>query len=149
MREILHRGKRKDNGEWVYGDILKSDEQRFIVPVMGVSCVEEYEHADTNKFIQLYAYEVIPETVCQHTGLNDKSGKKIFEGDIIKIDEYVKETFGVEDGKVFYYGGSFLIDKIRLLNSICVFVDCEYVLRGEAIGNIFDNPELLKGADSN
>lgn len=142
--ENLFRGKRKNNGEFVHGDVLKSDEQCFIIPEMGVSCVEEYEHAGTNKFIQLYAYEVIAETVCQYTEVNDKNGTNIFHKDIVSapftvyggkkytrigVVEYVKGAFCVNWNDSEEYGKNFL----------------GYVNDIDVIGNVFDNPELIGG----
>lgn len=79
MREILFRGKRKDNGEWVYGDLL----------INGI----DYETAirDINTPLgRREITEVDPETVGQWTGLKDKFGNRIFEGDIVHYD--VEET---------------------------------------------------------
>ena len=133
MREILFRGKRKDNGKWVYGNYAVTDnngKQHFIFQ---------------NK---AFEFEVIPETVGQYTGITDDNEKKIFEGDILNVinpdyDDYDYIT------KVYFE-----------CNTLCVDVggqDYDYTSIGfaveiwddkrdrvEVIGNIHDNPELLE-----
>ena len=135
MREILFRGKRLDNGEWIQGDIVQ-------FPVHGVVRIVEQEPSYKDA-------EVDSDTVGQYTGLTDKNGRKIFEGDIIHL-EYSQvffggEYFGEYTAEVSYKEGCFITDGINNGDEI------ETPLSGfdndevEIIGNIHDNPELLGG----
>jgi uncharacterized phage protein (TIGR01671 family) len=138
MREILFRGKRIDNGEWVEGFLLK--ECNYATCSWNLAI----EHK-TDRFGK-FAYDVAeinPETVGQYTGLTDKNGKKIFEGDIIKIpDDY--DEFGISAGEIyevyFAFGGFRLKPKYSKAKGFWL-EDDETV---EIIGNIHDNPELLQ-----
>lgn len=122
MREILFRGKRKTDGEWIFGNLLRTDDD-------GICIIQNHvpRHLLKN-------YEVDPETVCQYTGLTDKNGRNIFEGDILLHDS-------VGNVKVQFEKSEFLAVGIShdmfstLLSSI--YKDCEI------IGSIFDNPELI------
>ncbi len=138
MREILFRGKRTDNGEWVKGFYVKTcndfDRSKFYhwiyIGFVGV----------TINGLENVKFEVDPETVGQYTGLKDKNGKRIFEGDIIYDDEIFFANF-----EVFYSGenckfyGLNFNDRDQNTLSFPQLSDT-----GTIIGNRWDNPELLE-----
>ena len=136
-REILFRGKRVDNGEWEVGYAVKGcdrENQMFIAKSIGVGFFTG----------GITACEVKPETIGQFTGLCDKNGKKIFEGDIVRF--YDKDWTANGIATVDFEKGRWTINGhyTTKLSSI-VWLDLyrtgfEY----EVIGNIFDNPELLE-----
>ena len=109
-REILFRGKRIDNGEWVEGNYIFEDFDRVGIHQIGT-------------IIQCF---VIPKTVGQFTGLLDKKGKKIFEGDIVKHEGKIYEVKYLE--KYARFAPS---------NEHSVFMVCAFN-RLEVIGNIYD-----------
>ena len=127
MREILFRGKQKDNGVWLQGDLRQWSEKR-----KGI-CDYDLKHT----------IEVDSSTIGQHTGLTDKNGKRIFEGDTVKV-EYVggntglsgTETVAFHDGMFGYFWG-YNRDFVPLSG----FVRHTF----EVVGNIHDNPEKEKG----
>ncbi len=126
MREILFRGKQKDNGEWVYGD--------FTRPCNIVYMKFGFDEALGREGEFYYDDEVIPETVGQYTGLTDKNGNKIFEGDIVSMPAY---GGGKHITNVYFKGGKFAVNGSRYY-----FKDIG-AKTVEVIGNIHDNPELL------
>ena len=135
----LFKAKRTDNGEWVEGDILQSDDRYYIVSEFGISCIEKNKNQTGDNMITLYAFEVDPSTICQCTGIKDKNGKLIWENDILHIPYRRKDDCIViwDDGsfrfKTIY--GSYKQDPMTLL-SLC-FVQAN-VGRRRVIGNIFD-----------
>ena len=167
MKEILFRGKRKDNGEWVCGYYACQSNhscinRKFCHFILKDECLDiglgglEY-------------YEVIPETVGQYTGLTDKNGKKIFEGDIIRYADMYDYNCWLEglDENGFYdkwdFGNIWTIDKVVYAGEegypAFDLYSHQFEANGlsevsessnyfyEVIGNIHDNPELLKEQD--
>ncbi len=129
-REILFRGKRTDNGEWVEGYL-------HIIDTLGSGY--------TGKAIQArygsrpYSVAVDPETVCQYTGLTDKNGRKIFEGDILSA--YLDDTSPNDITYVqITWNGFSWCTRESTEDDIMTEWDCNTF---EVCGNIFDNPELI------
>jgi uncharacterized phage protein (TIGR01671 family) len=138
MREILFRGKRVDNGEWVEGffvlaeDVCKPD--NAITPLIFETDLIHFGYGEFNS-----AIEVIPETVGQYTGVTDRNGRKIFEGDVVDVYDAFgkldKERLTVEWDELF---SCWRIGKSSLYGSV-------HVASHKIIGNIHDNPKLPKG----
>ena len=141
-REILFRGKRTDNGKMVEGSYCPKKGGHY----ESDKFVEEIQHliiVNMNDGGYQYA-EVYPETVCQYTGTPDKRRRKIFEGDIVRrklFEEYIiGEVVWQDIGVCGFY--------LKCGNKYYPIGKDEYVEMSrcdEVIGNIFDNPELLKG----
>lgn len=151
----LFRGKRIDNGEWMIGNLIQTDD--------GVYIIQNYVPSYFVKY-----YEVVPSTICQCTGLRDKNGNLIFDGDIVEllghrgVIEYVCGGFGIGYRKN--------IDWEEIQANIMRVTGCENILYAcendnyislweiywnfndeddslnivEVVGNKFDNPELLE-----
>lgn len=136
IREVIFRGKRADNGEWIEGDLLQI--KYYNKPIIECKIMPQTPVSS--------AYPVLSETVGQYTGLTDKNGVKIFEGDICKF----KRFNDVHIGKVVFNvtTASFIMwyqpivgaygEKAtqKMLLSVCDNI--------EVVGNIHDNPEFLK-----
>lgn len=136
MREYLFRGKRKDNGEWVYGYYFLtplSDEATGSKPEDGwYFLTGKTRHCISKNHC---VYEVIPETIGQYTGLKDRNGKEIYEGDVFK--DFRGWVAVVEWEKEGRFLGFTKDRKLSYINREPVAV--------KVIGNAYDNPELIGG----
>lgn len=143
MHEILFRGKRADNGEWVYGDLIHRQIWKKSVSVI--------IHNQDDGFDQYEEYEIVPSSVGQYTGLNDRNNEKIFDGDILQGFWYCEgvraKVVWIDDAATFGILYSFRKsgEKTAWLNSSWYKFTSESPCFPEIIGNIHDNPELLKG----
>ena len=146
MREKLFRGKRTDNGEWICGDLLQDVES-------GICAIVSYVNLGGNihDLSESCIFAVIPETVGQYTGLTDKNGVKIFEGDIVKGTAYSATRIGV----IVWIDeiSSFGVRHVNAPNPTawenssilrCVSLGKTDEFAAEVIGNIYDNPELME-----
>ena len=128
MREILFRAKRTDNGEWIFGDLWHNNSETMII--------------DQPATIE---YDVIPETVGQYTGITDKNGKKIFEGDILSFSDRLVYVNWHD------YCGCWDCSYIRAVNGKATLHEDrgpnKWRYNAEVVGNIHDNSELLKGGE--
>lgn len=143
MREILFRGKQVDTGEWLQGFLSQSRNIKEKPAILKL-CIE-YEE----KGIMMFGM-VDPKTVGQFTGLTDKNGKRIFEGDIIKTKKYGKDVghSNVNDYDIFVVKYEPAMFRLENHNRGFVLDDDRYS-KYEVIGNIHDNPELLKEVAQN
>lgn len=131
MREILFRGKRVDNGEWIEGFFAKSGDKTFILIDNDIA------------FGYVTMKEVLSETIGQYTGLTDKNGRKIFEGDIVELTYYtlpeerkVMAEVAYEEESAAFVLYSFGTENKGICGEICN--------TNKVIGNIYDNPEMLE-----
>ena len=139
MREILFRAKRIDNGEWVEGYFvigkwyLDEKERYAILPTD--LCF--YPHCEINEWI-----EIDPETLCQYTGMVDKNGNRIWENDIVSAWSEGKYATGMVKQRI---DGLYIIYPAYQHNEFWgLCPDKNRKTNVEVIGNVFDNPELLK-----
>ena len=121
MREIIFRGKRLNDGEWVEGNFVKG-------------CIDDFAYIVEfgNKDLCRNYVEVIPETVGQYTGFDDKNGKKVFEGDILKAEIWWEQ------------GGCYPHTETCFIEATFPNMYKNHFEKFEVVGNIYDNLELLR-----
>lgn len=162
-REILFKAKRIDNGEWVEGSIItrKDTKRVFMVDIENITALRSV----TTNYCDRYdwrAVEVQADTICQYTGLTDKNGNKIWENDVVEVwwKQRTLETvceppkykaiieFG-NPNSLYSWGYQLrFLEDFPFNNDILLWIDMEETgAYCEAIGNKFDNPELLGGAE--
>lgn len=156
MREILFRGKRTSNGEWVSGgsivQFVEDGVRSFYMPQYNEKCTCTHDGLtdDILGFEDCRFYKVDGKTICQYTGLTDKNGKNIFEGDYW-IDEegdiIVVEFRNCQFCFVIYGYDDELFGFAEVGELDCVPLDYYYINKIEFADNIHDNPELLKGEE--
>ena len=131
MREILFRGKSAKDGKWFTGQLL-----HFKSPVSEKELniiVEGCEWDDSNEWFNIgRRTKVVPETVGQYTGFDDKNGKKVFEGDILKAEIWWEQ------------GGCYPHTETRFIEATFPNMYKNHFEKFEVVGNIYDNPELLR-----
>ena len=147
MREILFRGKRIDNGEWIEGYLCKCEFLQNRVYILPIAYVAQVCHDERHELMIGGFAEVDPVTVGEYTGLADCRRMRIYEGDIIRTKKY---------GKVVGHTNVNDYDTFYVTYRLCVFrLERDKPDRGfhlvdngfdkmEIIGNIHDNPELLE-----
>lgn len=148
MREILFRGRRLDNGEWVEGYYMRygwTGDIKDRIMMDGASA--------------LYAHEVDPATVGQFTGLVDKHGMKIFEGDVVRYTNHVEDIYHEEIGVCVFeqLESNFCLQRTvqnpanypvpKTTHTVYLISNVEYEAVYEVIGNIHDNNGMLGGAE--
>lgn len=130
-REIKFRGKENQNSKWIYGDLFQYNDGTICI---GERNDKQSDEIDVNPYYDNVS-DVDKETIGQYTGLKDKNGTEIYEGDIVQWEECVADyTFVTQKSEVFYNESSASFEPLN------EFDYCDF----EVIGNIYDNKELLE-----
>ena len=157
MREILFRGKSVNDGNWVEGSlVITTIEPVDDTPIKHYHIENMTIGAFPNEFISGLSETVNPNTVGQFTGLTDKNGKRIFEGDIFNLEDEIMAVVIFKDGcfRLEEYGlrGTWTESGFDECGGSWGVIDCDPIdwyslYAAEIIGNIHDNPEFLEVPD--
>ncbi len=150
MREIKFRGKRINDKEWVFGAYFSDDKRHYIVT--RINDIQHAVYGYRSNDVELYVVD--PATVGQYTGLKDKNGVHIYEGDIVNMhyffENFDRETLGAFEDEAEVVG-------VVRIDEMSVYTDCKkerfawacYLQDPaeelEVIGNCLENPDLLEG----
>ena len=137
MREILFRGKRTDNGEWVTGYYVQKQDPLLSGVTYHYILIQERDNCECLMSTVSW-YKVIPETVGQYTGLTDKNGKKIFEGDIVNFKTI---NYHFKNCRIKYQS---CYARYCAIDNKGYEYPMDKTFEYEILGNIHDNPELLE-----
>lgn len=148
MREILFRGKTLLNKKWVEGSLLKDEKGMCYIGAhiemedkAGFILASRKQGKTHNRFAVMGFVQVDPETVCQFTGRYDWENNKIFEHDIVSIDNGYAEVIWDEEDAKFIIDGE---DASDVYEDFSVVDSFDLIIKG----NVFDNPELMEGGGS-
>lgn len=161
MREIEFRAKLLNSGEWVYGSLLNIEDTYFIIEKGDFDF--DYRTENSAFWFDCTEKEVNPATVGQFTGLHDKNGKRVYEGDILIVRRYdndfmseseeFRDAFSIDELKgneietitdcVVYEEASFYVGDLYLCALFGNQKHSNPIHEFEVIGNVHDNPELL------
>lgn len=152
MKEVKFRGKRTDNGEWVYGNLVQMEtserygKQEVFSNTWIVEIAKELETRAFSEGCSVWAnndfIQVDPKTVGEYTGLKDKNGKEIFEGDILQSQHGQNGRVTWDESRLTYI----VIWSAKTSKFAEEYDSYLYqaLYRSEVIGNIYENPELLE-----
>ncbi len=128
-REIRFRGKRVDNGEWVYGSLVIENEKRFIIDKTAIAYKQGTNGVNTI-YREKDIHQVFLETARQYTGMEDRNGKDIYEGDIVYSEHY-----GQTEEIKWYTSGYWINNGDQGFHLPSIL---------EVVGNVHDTPEPPK-----